>query len=95
MIKSGPGIRWSVSGPLQEADILGLDRIIRIYKYIYPHVETSHEVPELLLQKKKAGEIGARAGLGFYDWRQNSIEECKTRLLKHLVRWKREQLPEC
>jgi 3-hydroxybutyryl-CoA dehydrogenase len=90
VIRSGFALRLPVLGPLQHADMVGLDQILRIHDCIFPHIEKSSEPSALLRQKQIAGELGFKTGKGFYKWDRESMQECRKRLIEHLIRRKRE-----
>jgi 3-hydroxybutyryl-CoA dehydrogenase len=90
VIKKGFGIRLPVLGPLENADMVGLDLTFQIHDYILKHLETSPEPSPLVKQKVEKKELGFKTGRGFHEWTQDSIERCKDRFIKHLIRWNRE-----
>jgi 3-hydroxybutyryl-CoA dehydrogenase len=94
VIKSGFGIRLPVLGPLQNADMVGLDLTFQIHDYILPFIERSPEPSSLLRQKHLSGELGFKTGKGFYEWSPRSIEECRKGLIEHLIQWNRDQAKE-
>ncbi len=94
VIKNGFGIRLPVLGPMENVDMVGLDLTFQIHDYILPHIEKSPNPSPLLRQKLEAGELGFKTGKGFYEWDQQAMEACRSRLLGHLIRWNREQAKE-
>jgi 3-hydroxybutyryl-CoA dehydrogenase len=89
VVKKGFGMRLPVLGPLENADMVGLDLTLQVHSYIFKHLETSPEPSPLLKQKVEKGELGFSTGRGLQDWSRESTEECKERLLKHLIAWNR------
>ena len=67
-IKSGFAIRLPVLGPLENADMVGLDLILSIHDYIFKSLESSREPSPLLKEKISRGELGFKSGKGFYHW---------------------------
>jgi len=91
-IKKGVGIRLPVLGPLETADMAGLDLTLSIHDYIFKHLEASPRPSPLLKGKVEKGELGFKTGQGFYKWSAEEIARCRQNLLDHLIDWtKREQ----
>lgn len=86
VVKSGFGRRLAVLGPLENADLVGLDLTLRIHEYLFPHLEDSHRPSPLLRKKVESGELGFRSGKGFREWTQREMEECRRKLQRHLLR---------
>jgi len=56
-------------GPLELADIIGLDVCLHIMDVLYEGFEDEKYRPCSLLQKKvQAGELGRKTGKGFYTY---------------------------
>ncbi len=91
VIKNGFGIRLPVLGPLETADMVGLDLTLQIHDYILRHLDRSTEPAPILREKVSHGDLGFKTGRGFQEWSAESIEESKRRLTEHLIRWNREQ----
>lgn len=77
-------------GPLENADMIGLDLTLQIHNYILRHIEDSPEPSSLLKEKVGKGELGFASGRGFKAWTPQEIEECRTGLQHHLMKWGRE-----
>ena len=91
VIKNSFGIRLPVLGPLETADMVGLDLTLQIHDYILRHLDRSTEPAPVLKEKVRQGDLGFKTGKGFQEWGAQSIDECRRRLTEHLVRWVREQ----
>jgi len=91
VIKNSFGIRLPVLGPLETADMVGLDLTLQIHDYILRHLDRSTEPASVLKEKVRQGDLGFKTGKGFQEWGAQSIDECRRRLTEHLVRWVREQ----
>ena len=90
VVKNGFGMRLPVLGPLENADMVGLDLTLQIHDYILKHIERSPEPSPLLKQKVKEGELGFKTGQGFQGWSQEGMERCRRELLEHLICWNRD-----
>ncbi|WP_306489618.1 3-hydroxyacyl-CoA dehydrogenase family protein [Anaerococcus octavius] len=56
-------------GPLELADLIGLDIVLNIMDYLKDTIGSDkYAAPVLLRQKVAAGELGRKTGKGFYDY---------------------------
>lgn len=84
------GLRLPVSGPLETVDLGGLDLTLAIQAYLLPELDRSTEPKPLLRDKVARGELGAKAGRGFYDWppgRQAQVIQRRDEALLSLLKW--------
>jgi 3-hydroxybutyryl-CoA dehydrogenase len=91
VIKKGFGIRLPVLGPIENADMVGLDLTIAIHDYILKHLESSPEPAPLLREKVKKGELGFKTGQGFRKWSKEEAQRSRKRLIEYLLKWTNEQ----
>jgi len=68
VVKTGFGRRLAVIGPLETADLGGLDVFLAIARYLLPELDCSTEPPALLAQKAQQGKLGSKTCEGFYRW---------------------------
>ena len=90
VIRNSFGIRLPVLGPMETADMVGLDLTLQIHNYILKYIERSTEPAPILQQKVEKGELGFKTGRGFQEWDQESIQRSRRQLLEYLIRWNRE-----
>lgn len=57
-------------GPLELADLVGLDTRLRNMEYLYKTLGEKYRPCPLLIKYVKAGRLGRKSGAGFYDYRQ-------------------------
>ncbi len=69
------GLRLPVVGPLENMDLVGLDLIERIHRYLFSDLADNHGPAEYLVESLKRGDLGLKSGRGFYDWTSRSAEE--------------------
>jgi len=91
-LKMGFAIRLPVLGPLENADMAGLDLTLSIHSYILKHLEASPSPSPLLKEKVEKGELGFKTGKGYQTWSAEEAEKSRKKLLDYLIEWtKREQ----
>ena len=82
VIKNGFGIRLPVLGPLETADMVGLDLTLQIHDYILPHLDRSTGPAPILREKGREGRDWAfKAAGALRNGAKRAIEECRRRLL--------------
>lgn len=74
-MKYGPGFRYPVIGPLQTADLGGLDTFYNIASYLFKDLSDIKEPPEILKSKIEGGKFGVKSQGGFYDYSDGRDEE--------------------
>jgi 3-hydroxyacyl-CoA dehydrogenase len=86
------GLRSPVVGPLETVDLGGLDLTQAIQTYLLPELDRSTEPLPLIRDKVARGELGAKAGKGFYDWspgRAARVIRQRDETLLEMVKWLR------
>ena len=67
-VSLGLAPRFTVSGPLEQRDINGIDTNYKIAKHLWNKLSGWEEPLEFLKQKVEKGELGLKSGRGYYDW---------------------------
>ena len=91
VIRKGFGIRLPVLGPIENADMVGLDLTMAIHDYILKHLESSPQPAQLLKEKVEKGELGFKTGQGFRRWSMEEAQRSRKRLIEYLLKWTKEQ----
>ncbi len=86
VVKHGFGLRLPVLGPLENAELVGLDLTLAIHDYLLKHLDASPSPSPLLSEKVAAGELGFKTGRGFRDWSPQEMDRVRTGLETHLLR---------
>lgn len=90
-VKNSFGLRLPVLGPLENADLVGLDLTLDIHKTMIPELDR-HAVPHAFLESKVAeGSLGFKSGHGFQSWTATEMAEVRTRLAKQLIAAKQQR----
>ena len=72
-MKASLGPRYSVVGPIESADLGGLDTFFTIASYLMPLLAKDEDVLQLMKEKVAAGKTGPRSGEGFYPWPEERV----------------------
>jgi len=84
VVKSGFGLRLPVLGPVETADLVGLDLTLDIHDYILPRLDPPSEPSPGLRRRVSEGRLGMDAGQGFLDWSPERAEHVRAHLRQHL-----------
>jgi len=84
-VKNSFGLRLSVMGPLETADLGGLDLALSIQEQILPFIDSTPGPLQILRDKVAAGELGMKTGQGFLPWTEETARAAHARLADHLV----------
>ncbi len=84
VVKSSFGLRLSVLGPLENADLIGLDMTLAIHEQVLPNI--NREAGPSPYLRKLVGErrLGMKSGQGFRRWTTAQADELRARLISHL-----------
>lgn len=85
-VKYSFGLRLPQLGPIENADMVGLDLTYNIHDYILQHLEDSHKPSPLLAKLREEGKLGFKSGEGFQSWTPEQIAESNAALNEYLVR---------
>ena len=86
VIKAAFGRRLAVLGPLENADLIGLDLTLAIHETVLPSIE-SRPGPSPYLEKLVAeGKLGFKSGEGFRKWTPEQQAELRAKVVQHLKR---------
>ena len=85
VVKTSFGPRLAVLGPMENADLVGLDLTLDIHDYLLPHLDTSADPSPRLRELVEQGELGMKTGAGFRRWSDEEARETRERLFDHLA----------
>lgn len=85
VVKNSFGLRMPALGPLEGADLVGLDLALAIHEYLIPRLDRSPAPAPILREKVERGELGMKTGRGFREWTPEAARQTRERLLRHLV----------
>lgn len=62
------GRRYSITGPIESAELGGLDIMHKFAEFLLPDLDTAKAPPAAVGDLVKAGNFGLKTGKGVYDW---------------------------
>jgi 3-hydroxybutyryl-CoA dehydrogenase len=84
-VKNSFGRRLAVLGPLENADLVGLDLTLDIHRTIIPELNRDAGPNAYLEAQVAAGKLGFKSGVGFRTWTQPQMDELRQQLMSHLL----------
>ena len=84
-VKTSFGLRLAVLGPLENADLVGLDLTLDIHRTIMPALDRHDRPHALLEQLVSTGHTGVATHAGFRSWTDAQIAAIRERLVRHLL----------
>lgn len=85
VVKQSFGLRLAVLGPMENADLIGLELTRNLHALLFPDL-CDAKVPSPLLDAAIArGDTGMKAGAGLRRWTAEEAEATRTRLAGHLM----------
>jgi 3-hydroxybutyryl-CoA dehydrogenase len=74
-LKNGVGFRYPWLGPLETADLGGLDVFHSVARYLLPALSNMQATPEFFDRLVEEGHLGIKSGQGFYDYQGADRDE--------------------
>jgi len=84
-IRNSFGMRLPVMGPLETADLVGLDMVLSIHEQILPSIDRTPGPLAVLSDKVAAGDLGMKSGRGFREWTPDEAAAARRRLSDYLI----------
>jgi 3-hydroxybutyryl-CoA dehydrogenase len=84
VVKSSFGARLAVLGPLENADLVGIDLTRAIHTYVLPALDRAMTPSPYLDALIDKGRLGFKTGAGFYDWASDEQAAVRSRVARHL-----------
>jgi len=83
--KYGPGLRWSVLGPMENSDMVGISLSHNIHNYILKFLADNHEPSPCLKEMLDRGDMGFSSGQGWQSWTPEAMDASRTMLQEYLI----------
>lgn len=84
IVKQSFGARLGVLGPLENADLVGLELTLAIHEQVLPHLDRTPGPSPYLRRLVAEGRLGMSSGAGFRTWSPDEPERVKAALTEHL-----------
>ena len=85
VVKHGFGLRYALMGPIERADLGGIDVTYAVQKYLLPYLDARSTPSPLMAEKVQRNELGIKTGQGFYSWTRQKIADTVERRDKALL----------
>jgi 3-hydroxybutyryl-CoA dehydrogenase len=84
VVKSSFGARLAVLGPIENADLAGVELTRAVHSYVFPALDRSLKPSPYLDQLIAEGRLGFKSGRGFREWPAEAQTTLRAKLTKHL-----------
>ena len=84
VVKACFGRRLAVLGPLENADLVGIDLTLAIHKTVLPAIDSRPHASPYLDKLIAEGKLGMKTGEGFRTWTAEEQAELRQKVLQHL-----------
>jgi 3-hydroxybutyryl-CoA dehydrogenase len=95
VVRTSFGRRYAAAGPFEVWELAGWDLVLAIAQYLIPDLESAPEISPILGETVERGELGVKAGKGFYDWTPESAEALKQKIGQALIEISRLSKNDC
>ncbi len=85
VVKHSFGLRLSVLGPMENADLIGLDLTRNLHALLFPDLSDAKQPSPLLDAAIARGDTGLTAGAGLRRWGPGEADAVRQRLVAHLM----------
>ncbi len=86
VVKASFGRRLAVLGPLENADLVGIELTQDIHRQVLFDLETRGTPSDYLQSLLDVGRTGMAAGSGFREWKDGDLTATKARVAEHLAK---------
>ena len=87
VVRNSIGRRLGVTGPIESADLGGLDTMVAFARFLQPHLDAAPLPPPALDRLVAAGNRGLPSGRGIYDWSSRDGAALLDARKAELFRW--------
>lgn len=89
VMRASLGRRYGMVGPLEAADMTGLETVADICRHLLPELATGEAMMSLVTERVAQGNTGQRSGQGFYLWdeaRRERIQQRRAWQIRHALK---------
>ena len=87
IVRNSFGRRLAVTGPIESADVGGLDTMVAFARFLDPSLDVQPAPPKSLDDLVAAGHRGLPSGKGVYDWKARDGKALLDARMAELFRW--------
>jgi 3-hydroxybutyryl-CoA dehydrogenase len=87
VVRTSFGRRVGITGPLESADMGGLQTMYHFSRSLLPDLETAPEPPAPVADLVRNGANGVANGRGVYDWSKRDAKALLASRMEELFRW--------
>jgi 3-hydroxybutyryl-CoA dehydrogenase len=87
IVRNSIGRRLAITGPIESADLGGLDTMYHFARFLQPHLDVSSEPPAQIRTLVEAGHRGVATGLGVLEWGDGKGDDLMSQRRRELMRW--------
>lgn len=84
IVRLSLGPRWAAVGPLQVADLGGLDIFAELTLRLYPELDSRTTISPILGSLAEANKFGAKTGSGIYEWGADRVQAAHGKIAEAL-----------
>jgi 3-hydroxybutyryl-CoA dehydrogenase len=85
-VKNSFGLRLPVLGPIENADLVGLDLTQDIHNVVLADLNADSEPANILKSKVESGQLGMKTGSGFRNWTPEQADRVRKNLIEYLLK---------
>jgi 3-hydroxybutyryl-CoA dehydrogenase len=87
VVRYSIGRRLGVTGPIESADLGGLDTMVNFARFLQPTLDVRPEPPPEVAKLAAEGHRGQPSGRGIYDWQKRDGDALLAARREELFRW--------
>ena len=87
VVRTSFGRRLAVTGPLESADVGGLETMVAFAEFLQPHLDTQPLPPDAVRALPLAGHRGLASGKGVHDWAARDGDALVAARMEERFRW--------
>jgi 3-hydroxybutyryl-CoA dehydrogenase len=87
VVRNSVGRRLGITGPIESADVGGLDTMHAFASFLQPHLDAEPDPPAAIGDLVAAGHRGLPSGRGVYDWGARDGDALLRARMDELFRW--------
>jgi 3-hydroxybutyryl-CoA dehydrogenase len=87
VVRNSIGRRLGITGPIESADLGGLETMYNFARFLQPHLDASPEPPQAIGDLVRQGRKNISSGGGVHDWTKRDAETLLAARRSELIRW--------